>query len=106
MIKKFIETNGYSPRYQDIADAMGVKSLSGVSNAVRQLAFLGYVTLVGEGQAKKIRLLANQYHELLFCHREHVQIWFQGNFCPMCELIRTYELRIQQPPTQEEVFGK
>jgi SOS-response transcriptional repressor LexA len=101
-IKAFIEKNGYSPHYQEIADLVGIKSLTSVAHACDRLAALGYVTFVGKGIGRRVKLLKKEYQDLTSCNRNHAQIWFSVTFCPLCELL----MNTQQPPTQADVYRR
>lgn len=55
-IKAFIETNRYSPSYEEIGIGMGVTSLSTVARHVRRLKERGQITL-REGHSRSIAIV-------------------------------------------------
>ncbi|MBK2124855.1 transcriptional repressor LexA [Fangia hongkongensis] len=62
IIKAFIENEGYSPTFEQIADKLGVKAKSTVSHYVRALKEKNYIH-IPEGKRKCIELIeqANDY---------------------------------------------
>ncbi len=97
-IREHIAREGYSPTYAEIAKMVGVSSAS-VHDIVYRLIEQGYLALVGIGSGAKIRLLPEKNHELNSCHRQHAQIWFAENFCPLCELL----MRLRPPPSHQDI---
>ena len=58
MIQQFVESNGYTPSMQDIADACGFKSLASVSYQLTQLEEAGVIRR-DLGRARGIELLTD-----------------------------------------------
>lgn len=58
MIQRFVESNGYTPSMQDIADACGFKSLASVSYQLTQLEDAGVIRR-DLGRARGIELLTD-----------------------------------------------
>jgi SOS-response transcriptional repressor LexA len=57
-IRTYISQRGYSPNYDEIAQAIGLKSKSAVSRIVTALVDRGYiVNAPGPGRARSIRLM-------------------------------------------------
>ena len=59
MIQQFVESNGYTPSMQDIADACGFKSLASVSYQLTQLEEAGVIRR-DLGRARGIELLTDE----------------------------------------------
>lgn len=70
-IRQFIADQGYPPSYQQIMEALGLHSKSGIHRIVHALASRGHITMQGN-RARTIAIGPN-YRSLLWTLAEHVR---------------------------------
>jgi SOS-response transcriptional repressor LexA len=100
-IRDFIAKNGYTPRFHEVADAIGIRSLETVHAAVHRLEENGFLTLTKNGNINAIRAVPPDCADLVMCNRGHVPIWFRITFCPLCELLNR-----MRPPAAPDIHKR
>lgn len=87
VIRKFINSKGYSPSYEEIARNCGFTALATVNKHVTALERQGYLTF-GYNRARSIALCpAPEIYGLKSCDQGHEKIYFGSVNCPLCPFI-------------------
>jgi SOS-response transcriptional repressor LexA len=95
-IREFMAHKGYSPRYREIAEALGLRSIDTVRRVIHILEEQGFLKIQGFGTGMNLELTPQKNLEMNSCKLRHPRIWFQENECPLCSLLQT--ISVEAPP--------
>jgi SOS-response transcriptional repressor LexA len=89
VIRSFIEKEGRSPQFSEIARMMGVTSLCTVHKIVHRLIEQGLIAprLTKTGKVADFQIVPQKMHSLNSCNRQHPAIWYMASVCPLCEVL-------------------
>lgn len=96
-IKAFIQKNGFSPSYDELAKIVGVASLASVHAMVGRLIREGYL-VKGRSGSRNLAVVTGKLYGFNSCTRNHVLIFFQEAVCPLCD-----EIQKRLPPREVQV---
>lgn len=80
IIRKYIAKHNYSPTYTELAKLAGVNGSAQTFKMVAKLVAQGHLVFDNETSARSIRLP----DALKTCQKNHPQIWYRVEKCPLC----------------------